>query len=173
MRGIRLRDLPSSIRTTDPDDFMFKYCVECAGRASEGSAVIFHTFDVLEQEVLSALYPMFPRVYTIGPLELLLNQKQEGDLSSVGCNLWKEEVECLHWLDSNKPRSVIYRCCIETISDGIPYSDIDDTQETDSNIAAAQNNMLALFIEVNAMGLQFAAEERSKVLVFFKNPVLN
>uniref|UniRef100_A0A6N2K230 Glycosyltransferase N-terminal domain-containing protein n=1 Tax=Salix viminalis TaxID=40686 RepID=A0A6N2K230_SALVM len=96
MRGIRLRDLPSSIRTTDPDDFMFKYCVECAGRASEGSAVIFHTFDVLEQEVLSALYPMFPRVYTIGPLELLLNQKQEADLSSVGCNLWKEEVECLH-----------------------------------------------------------------------------
>ncbi|KAJ6380638.1 hypothetical protein OIU77_029521 [Salix suchowensis] len=108
MRGIRLRDLPSFIRTTDPDDFFFKYCVECVGRASKGSAVIFNTFDVLEQEVLNALYPMFPRVYTIGPLELLLNQKQEADLSSVGCNLWKEEVECLHWLDSNKPRSVIY-----------------------------------------------------------------
>ncbi|KAG5242412.1 7-deoxyloganetin glucosyltransferase [Salix suchowensis] len=83
MRGIRLRDLPSFIRTTDPDDFFFKYCVECVGRASKGSAVIFNTFDVLEQEVLNALYPMFPRVYTI-------------------------EVECLHWLDSNKPRSVIY-----------------------------------------------------------------
>ncbi|KAB5551560.1 hypothetical protein DKX38_008871 [Salix brachista] len=341
MRDIRLRDLPSFIRTTDPDDILFKFCAVCAGRASEGSAVIFHTFDVLEQEVLNALYPMFPRVYTIGPLELLLNQKQEADLSSVGCNLWKEEVECLHWLDSNKPRSVIYvnfgsittvtkeqlvefgmglaesghpflwiirpdmvagdsailppeyteetkersficswcpqeevlnhpsiggflthsgwgstiesissgvpmlcwpfcgdqqtncrytclewgigmeidsnvkrenvkklvielmegekgekmkkkamewrklaeeasgasgssyRCCFETFSDGIPYSDIDATQETDSNIAAAQNNMLALFIEVNAMGLQFAAEERSKVLVFFKKPVLN
>ncbi|KAB5551597.1 hypothetical protein DKX38_008908 [Salix brachista] len=108
MRDIRLRDLPSFIRTTDPDDFMFKFCAECAGRASEGSAVIFHTFDVLEQEVLNALYPMFPRVYTIGPLQLLLNQKQEADISSVECNLWTEEVECLHWLDSNKPRSVIY-----------------------------------------------------------------
>uniref|UniRef100_A0A6N2K234 Glycosyltransferase n=1 Tax=Salix viminalis TaxID=40686 RepID=A0A6N2K234_SALVM len=108
MRGIRLRDLPSFIRTTDPDDFFFKFCAECAGRASEGSAVIFHTFDVLEQEVLNALYTMFPRVYTIGPLELLLNQKQEADLISVGCKLWKEVVECLHWLDSNKPRSVIY-----------------------------------------------------------------
>uniref|UniRef100_A0A6N2KCQ0 anthocyanidin 3-O-glucosyltransferase n=1 Tax=Salix viminalis TaxID=40686 RepID=A0A6N2KCQ0_SALVM len=75
---------------------------------SDGSAVIFHTFDVLEQEVLNALYTMFPRVYTIGPLELLLNQKQEADLISVGCKLWKEVVECLHWLDSNKPRSVIY-----------------------------------------------------------------
>uniref|UniRef100_A0A6N2JZX4 Anthocyanidin 3-O-glucosyltransferase n=1 Tax=Salix viminalis TaxID=40686 RepID=A0A6N2JZX4_SALVM len=108
MRDIRLRDLPSFIRTTDPDDFFFKFCVDCCGRASEDSAVILHTFDALEQEVLNALYPMFPRVYTIGPLELLLNQKQEADLSSVGCNLWKEEVECLHWLDSNKPRSVIY-----------------------------------------------------------------
>ncbi|KAB5551596.1 hypothetical protein DKX38_008907 [Salix brachista] len=108
MRDIRLRDLPSFIRTTDPDDIFFKYSVECAGRASEGSALIFHTFDVLEQEVLNALYPMFPRVYTIGPLQLLRNQKQEADLSSVACNLWKEEVECLHWLDSHKPRSLIY-----------------------------------------------------------------
>uniref|UniRef100_A0A6N2K8F9 Anthocyanidin 3-O-glucosyltransferase n=1 Tax=Salix viminalis TaxID=40686 RepID=A0A6N2K8F9_SALVM len=108
MRDIRLRDLPSFIRTTDPDDIFFKFCAVCARRASEGSALIFHTFDVLEQEVLNALYPMFPRVYTIGPLQLLLNQKPEADLSSVGCNLWKEEVECLHWLDSHKPRSVIY-----------------------------------------------------------------
>jgi len=51
MRDIRLRDLPSFVRTTDPKDFMFKYCLECTGRASEGSAVIFRTFDVLEQEV--------------------------------------------------------------------------------------------------------------------------
>jgi hypothetical protein len=108
MRDIRLRDLPSFVRTTDPNDFIFKYCLECTGRASEGSAVIFHTFDVLEQEVLNALYSMFPRVYTIGPLQLLLNQIQEVYLSSIGCNLWKEEVECLQWLDSNKPKSVIY-----------------------------------------------------------------
>jgi hypothetical protein len=82
--------------------------LECTGRASEGSAVIFHTFDVLEQEVLNALYSMFPRVHAIGPLQLLLNQIQEVYLSSIGCNLWKEEVECLQWLDSNKPKSVIY-----------------------------------------------------------------
>jgi hypothetical protein len=28
MRDIRLRDLPSFVRTTDPNDFMFKYCLE-------------------------------------------------------------------------------------------------------------------------------------------------
>ncbi|KAL9336019.1 hypothetical protein Peur_070507 [Populus x canadensis] len=108
MRDIKLRDLPSFVRTTDPDDYMFNFGVECAERASEGSAVIFHTFDALEQEVLNALYSMFPRVYAMGPLQLLLNKIQEDDLNSIGCNLWKEEVECLQWLDSQKPNSVVY-----------------------------------------------------------------
>ncbi|KAI5583511.1 hypothetical protein BDE02_06G019300 [Populus trichocarpa] len=97
MKDIRLRDLPSFLRTTDPDDHSFNFSMECAERASEGSAVIFPTFDALEKEVLSALYSMFPRVYTI-----------EDDLDSIGYNLWKEEVECLQWLDSKKPNSVIY-----------------------------------------------------------------
>uniref|UniRef100_A0A6N2L7E3 Glycosyltransferase n=1 Tax=Salix viminalis TaxID=40686 RepID=A0A6N2L7E3_SALVM len=108
MRDIKLRDLPSFVRTTDPNDFMFSFCADCAERASEGSAVIFHTFDALEQEVVNALYSMFPCVYAIGPLQLLLNKIQEDDLNSVGCNLWKEEVECLQWLDSKKPNSVVY-----------------------------------------------------------------
>ncbi|XP_073266346.1 7-deoxyloganetin glucosyltransferase-like [Populus alba] len=108
MKDMRLRDLPSFLRTTDPDDCRFNFCMECAERASEGSAVIFHTFDALEKEVLSALSSMFPRVYTIGPLQLLLNQMKEDDLDSIGYNLWKEEVECLQWLDSKKPNSVLY-----------------------------------------------------------------
>jgi len=108
MKDIRLRDLPSFLRTTDPDDYFFNFFMECAERASEGSAVIFHTFDALEKEVLSALYSMFPRVYTIGPLQLLLNQMKEDDLDSIGYNLWKEEDECLQWLDSKKPNSVLY-----------------------------------------------------------------
>ena len=53
---------------------MFNFCMECAERASEGSAVIFHTFDSLKQEVLNAFYSMFSRVYAIGPRQLLLNQ---------------------------------------------------------------------------------------------------
>uniref|UniRef100_A0A6N2L817 Glycosyltransferase n=1 Tax=Salix viminalis TaxID=40686 RepID=A0A6N2L817_SALVM len=108
MRDIKLRDLPSFVRTTDPNDFMFSFCADCAERASEGSAVIFHTFDALEQEVLTAFYSLLPRVYTIGPLQLLLNQMQEDDLNSIGCNLWQEEVQCLKWLDSQRPNSVIY-----------------------------------------------------------------
>ena len=38
---------------------------------------------------------MFPHAYKIGSLQLLLNEMQEDDLNSIGCNLWKEEAECL------------------------------------------------------------------------------
>uniref|UniRef100_A0A6N2L8C1 anthocyanidin 3-O-glucosyltransferase n=1 Tax=Salix viminalis TaxID=40686 RepID=A0A6N2L8C1_SALVM len=108
MKDIRLRDLPSFFRTTDPNDCLFTFCMESVERALSASAIIFHTFDALEQEVLTSLYSMFPRVYTIGPLQLLLNEIQEDDLYSIDCNLWKEEVECLQWLDSQRPNSVIY-----------------------------------------------------------------
>uniref|UniRef100_A0A6N2L8T5 Glycosyltransferase n=1 Tax=Salix viminalis TaxID=40686 RepID=A0A6N2L8T5_SALVM len=108
MKDIRLRDLPSFLRTTDPNDCLFNFCMESVERALSASAIIFHTFDALEQEVLTSLYSMFPRVYTIGPLQLLLNEIQDDDLYSIDCNLWKEEVECLQWLDSQRPNSVIY-----------------------------------------------------------------
>jgi hypothetical protein len=38
---------------------------------------------------------MFPHAYKMGSLQLLLNEMQEDDLNSIGCNLWKEEAECL------------------------------------------------------------------------------
>jgi len=41
MKDIRLRDLPSFVRATDPNDCLFNLCLECAERASEG---IFLTF---------------------------------------------------------------------------------------------------------------------------------
>ncbi|KAJ8648062.1 hypothetical protein MRB53_001085 [Persea americana] len=45
MDGIRLRDLPSCIRTTDPDDILFNFCCREAQRASKATAVILNTFD--------------------------------------------------------------------------------------------------------------------------------
>ncbi|KAB5519204.1 hypothetical protein DKX38_023523 [Salix brachista] len=108
MKDIRLRDLPNYFRTTDPNDCLFNFCMESVERVLSSSAIIFHTFDALEQEVLTSLNSMFSRVYTIGPLQLLLNEIQEDDLYSIDCNLWKEEDECLQWLDSQRPNSVIY-----------------------------------------------------------------
>jgi hypothetical protein len=91
LKGIRLRDLPSFIRTTDPNDLMLDFAVIEMERAQKASALIFHTFDALEHEVLDALSSMFPPIYSIGPLQLLLNHIPDSDYKSIGSNLWKEE----------------------------------------------------------------------------------
>lgn len=108
MKNIRLRDLPSFIRTTDPNEVMVHFCIEESKRARRASALIFNTFDVLEKEVLDQLALMFPRIYSIGPLHLLLNQVSDDNLKMVGSNLWKEDPGCLKWLDTKESNSVVY-----------------------------------------------------------------
>jgi hypothetical protein len=108
MRDIRLKDLPSFVRTTDPNDIIFNFVSESVERAPKASGIVVHTFNALEQEVLDALSTMFPRVYAIGPLQPLLNHIPNDPLESAGYSLWKEESECLHWLNSKASNSVIY-----------------------------------------------------------------
>ncbi|XP_030474255.1 7-deoxyloganetin glucosyltransferase-like [Syzygium oleosum] len=110
MKDIKLWDLPTFLRSTDPDDIVFNFTMDATERANTASAMIFHTFDALESELLDALSSMYPRVYAIGPLSLLLNKlvKEESPLKSIDCNLWRENRECLRWLDSKEPNSVLY-----------------------------------------------------------------
>lgn len=110
MKDIRLRDLPSFLRTTDPEDVMLSFAMGVVERASKASAIILNTYDTLEYKVLEALSSMFPPIYTIGPNHLLVNKivPQNTILSSIGSSLWKEEPECLRWLDSKEPDSVVY-----------------------------------------------------------------
>ncbi|KAM7500069.1 hypothetical protein LguiA_024483 [Lonicera macranthoides] len=108
-KGIRLKDYPSIIKSTDPEDIMFKYSVESAMRCTKASANIISTFDDLEADNVSILSAMIPQVYTVGPLQLLLNLvPKEEHLTSIGYNLWKEESLCLEWLDSRESSSVLY-----------------------------------------------------------------
>nr|DAD21985.1 TPA_asm: hypothetical protein HUJ06_023448 [Nelumbo nucifera] len=108
VKDIRLRDLPSFLRTTDPDDIMLDFVKGEVQRAKKAEAIILNTFDALEHDVLNVLSFMFPRVYSIGPLQLLHNQIPENGLKSIGSNLWQEQPGCLDWLDSQKPNSVVY-----------------------------------------------------------------
>ncbi|MFQ6639747.1 hypothetical protein Gotur_015067 [Gossypium turneri] len=39
---------------------------------------------------------------------VLNNHVDESELKQIGSNLWKEELECLQWLDSREPNSVVY-----------------------------------------------------------------
>ncbi|KAL6641669.1 hypothetical protein ACP70R_019850 [Stipagrostis hirtigluma subsp. patula] len=109
LRGMRFRDFPSFIRTTDPDEFMIGYVIQETGRARDASALIFNSFGELEGEAVAAMESLglAPRVYTIGPLPLLAMALE--DSSSVATlSLWNEQPECLEWLDGREPGSVVY-----------------------------------------------------------------
>ncbi|XP_030547424.1 7-deoxyloganetin glucosyltransferase-like [Rhodamnia argentea] len=110
MKNIKLWDLPTFLRTTNPDDILFNSTMDAAERANTASAMIFHTFDALESDVLNALSSMYSRVFAIGPLSLLLNKlvEEESPLKSFDCNLWREDTECLRWLGTKEPNSVLY-----------------------------------------------------------------
>ncbi|XP_076910293.1 UDP-glycosyltransferase 85C2-like [Bidens hawaiensis] len=113
MKEVRLKDFNSIIRTTDPDDKQFTFCINATQKSHHVSHNIFHTFDALEANIVDALSSMFPKVYTIGPMQLLLNQipKEENQFGMSNFNsysLWKEEPECLQWLQPKEPNSVIY-----------------------------------------------------------------
>ncbi|KAL3515524.1 hypothetical protein ACH5RR_022426 [Cinchona calisaya] len=109
-RDIRLRDLPSFIRTTSSDDYMLNFKITEVERIPKAQALILNTFDDLEHDSLNALstvyYPVL--VYSIGPSQLMLNQIQDERLKSIGSNLWKEESGCIEWLNNKEPNSVVY-----------------------------------------------------------------
>ncbi|KAI3850337.1 hypothetical protein MKW92_036147 [Papaver armeniacum] len=110
IKDIRFKDFPSFVRTTDPNDAMFNFFKGEAERNSNATALIFNTFAALEMEVLDAHMSQLPLppIYAVGPLHSLLNQFPLSESQSLGSNLWKEDTECLKWLDSKEPNSVVY-----------------------------------------------------------------
>uniref|UniRef100_A0A7N0T6W9 Glycosyltransferase N-terminal domain-containing protein n=1 Tax=Kalanchoe fedtschenkoi TaxID=63787 RepID=A0A7N0T6W9_KALFE len=107
--NVRLRDLPSFVRTTDPDDIMFNFMGSEAESCFQASSIIFNTFDELEREVLDEIKKRHPHVYAIGPLSLLGRRHvEELEFKSFNSSLWKEDVTCLAWLSRWEPDSVVY-----------------------------------------------------------------
>ncbi|KAL6633520.1 hypothetical protein ACP70R_026191 [Stipagrostis hirtigluma subsp. patula] len=108
MPDVRLRDIPSFIRTTDPDDVMVHFDGGEAQNARRAQGLILNTFDSVEQDVVDALRRMFPRVYTVGPLLTLAETMARPEAAAIAGNLWKEDASCLRWLDGRQPGSVVY-----------------------------------------------------------------
>ncbi|KAK9937754.1 hypothetical protein M0R45_014524 [Rubus argutus] len=83
--------------------------MESIEKANNASAVVLLTFDALEKDVWKFSPHLFlHQFYTIGPLQLLLNQIPEDPLKPMGYSLWKEETDCLQWLQSKAPNSIVY-----------------------------------------------------------------
>lgn len=119
MKNIRLRDLPSFIRTTNIDDVMFDFMGSETRNCLSSSAIIFNTFDELEHDVLEAISTKFPQIYTVGPLSLLSREVTESHLKPLRLSVWKEDQKCLEWLDTQAPKSVVYVSfgCLTTVTD--------------------------------------------------------
>lgn len=101
--------MPTFFRTTDPrDELLQDFVMGESERASTASAIIFNTFDALESEFLNSLSRICPSIFTIGPIQSLIHQLPENSLKFIGANLWTEEPECLRWLESKPPNSVVY-----------------------------------------------------------------
>ncbi|XP_029128496.1 7-deoxyloganetin glucosyltransferase isoform X2 [Cajanus cajan] len=109
IKDFRLKDLPDFIRITDPNDFMVNFLIENANNVPRASAIVLNSFDELESDVLNALSSKFPSLYPIGPFSSFLSQSpQKNHLTTLGSSLLKEDIECLGWLESKEPNSVVY-----------------------------------------------------------------
>ncbi|KAM3254009.1 hypothetical protein ACQJBY_047868 [Aegilops geniculata] len=113
MPPISLGDICSFVRTTDPDDFGLRFSMVEANGCTKADALILNTFDDLEADVLAALRAEYPRIYTVGPLGSLLNhhhhqRDDDASGSAGGLSLWKQDSECLAWLDMQQPGSIVY-----------------------------------------------------------------
>ncbi|EPS73934.1 hypothetical protein M569_00822, partial [Genlisea aurea] len=106
--GLRLKDFPTFIRTTDPDDIMLNFVIQETEALKRASGILLNTFDALEEDVIAALQQILPPIYTVGPLNLSLHRIPDGPVKSIGSSLWKEESECLKWLDNKNPATVLY-----------------------------------------------------------------
>ena len=105
MPEIRLKDLPGSIRTTDLSEFFLNFLAQNTLKAS---TIIFNTYDDLEYDILRAIRLMVPHIYTIGPLSMMCRWLPDNLLKSAKSSMWKEDTECLKWLDCYANSSVIY-----------------------------------------------------------------
>ncbi|KAF8644448.1 hypothetical protein HU200_066466 [Digitaria exilis] len=119
MPPMSLGDFSSFLRTTDPDDFCLRLAEEEPDACAKADALILNTFDSLEAEVLAALRANYSHIYTIGTLGSLLSRVTAADDSTndshdssesdtTGLSLWKQDAECLTWLDTQEPCSVVY-----------------------------------------------------------------
>ncbi|CAL5008191.1 unnamed protein product [Urochloa decumbens] len=112
MPPISLGDVSSFVRTTDPDDFGLWFNITEANNCTKAGALVINTFEALEPDVLAALRAEYPRIYTVGPLGTMLRRGHhdvaDEDDDSIDLSLWKQDTECLAWLDAQDTGSVVY-----------------------------------------------------------------
>ncbi|KAF5746671.1 flavonol 3-O-glucosyltransferase [Tripterygium wilfordii] len=109
MKQMRMKDMPNFVRSTDKDDIAFNRWLEEAQDNLKADGILFNTFYEFEHQVLDEISSFYPNIYCVGPLFTLCKTlPQDEEVTTRGSSLWKENTECLTWLDKQNPNSVIY-----------------------------------------------------------------
>ncbi|MCO5605126.1 hypothetical protein L7F22_059306 [Adiantum nelumboides] len=81
-------------------------------RVNRTLGIIFNTIPALEAEVLTHLKPplLSKPIFTLGPLlpSAFLGRQDGIDDKGTGSSLYDENEDCMQWLDTQCPRSVLY-----------------------------------------------------------------
>ena len=79
---------------------------------TRASGIIPNTFHDLKAPILCHIAPLFPNIYTIGPLNALVKTQIGDDVVSQcissSSNLLEPDHNCITWLDSQPLRSIFY-----------------------------------------------------------------
>ncbi|TYG73158.1 hypothetical protein ES288_D04G078300v1 [Gossypium darwinii] len=109
---LRCRDLPSFCRASDTKDSILQQLAQETRKNSEAHGLLLNTFEDLEGPILSHMRTKFPKIYTIGPLNLHLKTrlfKSDQTSSGPSSNSFREvDRSCLSWLDKQPKGSVVY-----------------------------------------------------------------
>ncbi|MCL7026632.1 hypothetical protein MKW94_001877 [Papaver nudicaule] len=108
---LRCRDLPSLYRTKDVSSPSLDFVNTETLYSGRAAAHLINTFDDIEAPILSQLRSYWPYLYTIGPLNALLDNLRSRTSSlpvSSNASLYAEDRSCMSWLDRQPEKSVVY-----------------------------------------------------------------
>lgn len=110
MEGVRLRDMPTFCHTADADEWMVHFQVHQMRTAAASRAVILNTFYDMEKDVVDALAPLLPPIYTVGPLASVMASSSSLPASGGDkmISLRQEDERCMAWLDGKAAGTVVY-----------------------------------------------------------------
>lgn len=114
--GLKLRKSDLTVSWRDPESHpLWNFLREEINGSMEGSGILINTFYELESQGIDYMRSLTGKpVWSIGPLlppaVLDNNVIERGKFRSRGKAADIDEAECLRWLDSRRPKSVVFVC---------------------------------------------------------------
>ncbi|KAI3971201.1 hypothetical protein MKW92_020251 [Papaver armeniacum] len=112
---LRCRDLPSFYRAKEVNHPNLEFVNAANSYSIKATAHILNTFEGIDALILSHLRSYCPNLYTVGPLNALLNtlrstttKSSPSSPVSSNASFYAEDRSCMAWLDKQPEKSVVY-----------------------------------------------------------------